>query len=335
MPNKESEWHFVGKSSDFQEGKPLRRDVMTLKIVIIRKMGQLKAFDDRCPHRGFSLSANCKKLKDDTLFQCSYHGWRFDNNGTLIERPGFIEERPLSYKLPSYEVTEQGGLVFVSTDKEASVVPQALLDLSDNNFDPINVIQDLKASSLHVVENLLDPFHTHYVHTSFLRTGPLRVKVDVEVDYDQGSSTLQLSYLNEPTPSGWVSKLFERKRVKTVGKYHHPNITVLEYWTEHGIDLRVTMALNEVSDKRCLGVLVFQVARRGLPFALKKPFFRFFINSLVRQDKVFLEELQTNLDSFQKRNYWQGKEDSVLSTILQLRAGNRPESFKKDYSIML
>lgn len=327
-------WNFVGKASDFQEGKPVSCQLAHHKIVVVRKKNQLRAFEDRCPHRGHALSANCKKLNEDTLLQCSYHGWRFDNNGCLIERPGFIEERPLSYNLPKYAVTEEGGLVFISTDSELEI-PATIKHLNDSGFDSINVIQNLKASSLHVIENLLDPFHTHYVHTSFLRTGPDRVKVDVEAQYDSGQKMLRLTYLNEPTPGGWVSKLFERKRIKTVGKFLHPNLTVLEYWTDLGIDLRVTMILNEHSDKSCLGVLVFQIARRGLPFAVKKPFFIFFINSLVAQDKTFLESHQDHLNNFTNRNYWMGKEDSVLSTIIQLRSGNEPESFKKEYSIML
>lgn len=327
-----NEWIYIGESKDFKENEPTKAEALSTRIVLVRKNSVLKAFVDRCPHRGYPLSINSKEKDPNLALRCAYHGWSFDCDGKLHSRPGFDEKSAPGYCLPALSVIESGGFVFVSftSKREEAQVPQWLTNLADPKMKVISVSQKLNASALHVLENLLDPFHTHFVHTSFLRSSPIRHKVDVVADYSQAEKTLTVEYFNEPTPTGWVSRLFEDKRVKTLGRYHHNNSAVLEYWTEYGLDLRVTLPVNELSETSCLGVIIFQISDRGLPFFLKRPLFKFFINNLVRQDKKALEELQDNLNHFPDRAYWSGNEDVVLQTIRQLKAGKDLPDFKKN-----
>lgn len=327
-----NEWIYIGKSKDFKENKPKKAEALRNRIVVIRKNSVLKAFVDRCPHRGYPLSSSSVQEDPNLSFRCGYHGWSFDSDGKLSSRPGVDERIAPGYCLPALRVIESCELVFVSfeTKNKNAELPQWIQNLADPKMKVISVSEKIDASALHILENTLDPFHTHFVHTSFLRSNPIRHRVDVVAEYVQAEKTLTVEYFNEPTPTGWISRAFEDKRVKTLGRYHHNNVAVLEYWTEFGLDLRVTLLVNELSETRCLGGIVFQVSNRGLPFFFKKPLFKFFIHNLVQQDKKVLEELQKNLNFFSDHSYWSGSEDVVLQTIKKLKEGQELSDFKKN-----
>ncbi len=162
-----------------------------------------------------------------------------------------------------------------------------------------------------------------------LRTRKKRHLVDVLASYREEEQSITMEYFNEPRPAGIVSRLFEKERTRTLGRYHHANAAALEYWGPNSLELRVTMNVSELSDGRTKGVIIFQVGLGALAFYLARPLLLLFARILVNQDKMALEKLQSNNNNFPGMGCWQGEEDVVMSTMRALQEGKTPASFEK------
>jgi toluene monooxygenase system ferredoxin subunit len=68
-------WQVVMPAEDLWEGELTGVQLGDKKIVLLNVAGEIRAFEDRCPHLGFQLSEG--SLDDDTL-TCVNHLWEFD-----------------------------------------------------------------------------------------------------------------------------------------------------------------------------------------------------------------------------------------------------------------
>lgn len=327
------EWLFIGESAEFRSTPRVVR-LREKPVVLVRKEGRLLAFLDRCPHRGFSFAG--AQVGGGSTLRCSYHGWSFGDQGELLDRPGIEEGQKPPACLPAFRTHESGGFAFVNFAKlDANARPPSWVESLDEPMHKLAFVRTIRAMPLDVLENVLDPFHTTYIHGALLRPNPRRVLVDVLASYDSGEKVLTMEYFNEPAPGGWVSRLFEDERARTLGRFHHPNAAVLEYWTRKGFTMRVTLMTTELEGGYTRGAIVFQFARRGIPFFLKRPVLRWFGNVLVRQDFNALEALAENQARFPGASPWIGKEDIVMRTMLALKNGETPCSFQERYQVRL
>ena len=87
--------------------EPLGRTVCGRHVVLFRREdGSAVALDDRCPHRGYPLSAGA--LVGDEI-QCGYHGLRFDGCGTCVWAPG-QDRVPSRANVPARAADRTGAL---------------------------------------------------------------------------------------------------------------------------------------------------------------------------------------------------------------------------------
>lgn len=129
--------------------------------------GAAAAFDDRCPHRGASLSLG--RVQGDRL-ECPYHGWRFARNGQCVAVPavpGFVP--PAGHGARSWQLIERHGLLWAASLTAADAEPFAppvLAGLPDKRVlcGPF----DVATSAPRVVENFLDTAHFGFVHEGWL-----------------------------------------------------------------------------------------------------------------------------------------------------------------------
>ena len=107
-------------------------DVMDEPILVVRgKDDRVRALANVCPHRwmrvvGHEPDAPLSLRSDDTgttkVFQCPYHLWSFDVNGSLIGAPGMEQAEDFDkddWCLPEIRSEVWGGLVFVNLDPDA------------------------------------------------------------------------------------------------------------------------------------------------------------------------------------------------------------------------
>ncbi|GLU37340.1 Rieske iron-sulfur protein [Pseudomonas sp. NBRC 100443] len=95
--------------------KPLAVRCGQHEIVLFRDAaGQVRALEDRCPHRRAPLSLG--RIRAEGTLQCGYHGWTFDgSSGQCVQIPNLsADERvPPKHKVEPYPVCERDGLVYV------------------------------------------------------------------------------------------------------------------------------------------------------------------------------------------------------------------------------
>ena len=74
-------------SSEFpvSDSPPKRMKLLGQNLVMFRDTeGGMGALDEACPHRGASMYFG---RNEGCGLRCSYHGWKFDTEGTCVELP--------------------------------------------------------------------------------------------------------------------------------------------------------------------------------------------------------------------------------------------------------
>lgn len=89
------------------------------EIVVWRdSKGAAHVWEDRCPHRGMRMSFGF--VRGDHI-ACLYHGWQYDTGGQCQYIPAHPDlEVPKTIKIPTYAVTEKGGIIWTSLASEGA-----------------------------------------------------------------------------------------------------------------------------------------------------------------------------------------------------------------------
>lgn len=105
-------WHAVALSRDVPVGQPLPVILGGREIVVWRgESGAVRAWVDRCPHRGMRLSFGF--VRGDTL-SCLYHGWRYRLDGGCEHIPAHPDlVPPKTITADAYPTAEAAGLVWL------------------------------------------------------------------------------------------------------------------------------------------------------------------------------------------------------------------------------
>lgn len=177
-------WYVVARSVEI--GHELTaRTICGRHVVLYRTNGgEVVALDDRCPHRGFPLSAGA--LVGD-LVQCGYHGLRFDPCGTCVSVPG-QERIPSRANVPTRPVVEQGAWIWMWPGDPDRADPQlvpATPWFEDDAWAAVDGVEPLDARYGLLVDNLLDLSHETFLHGGYIGTPEVaETPIDTSVDDD-------------------------------------------------------------------------------------------------------------------------------------------------------
>ena len=157
-------WYAAVWARDLGEA-PLGRRLLDEPIVLFRKKnGEIAALTDRCPHRLVPLSMG---VLVDRGIRCGYHGLEFDGTGRCVYAPS-QEVIPPTAQVRSYPVAERYGLVWVWMGDAALADPAKLPVIEKHGAPGWELIdggyQHHPSNYLNIVENLMDPAHTTFVH---------------------------------------------------------------------------------------------------------------------------------------------------------------------------
>jgi p-cumate 2,3-dioxygenase subunit alpha len=216
-------WLYLGHESEVpRPGDYVRRTVATQPLFVVRSRttGEVKVFANSCTHRGATI---CRRERGNAkTFQCFYHAWTFDSDGSLIGVPDeegygpwFDKSRHGLVAAPRAE--SYRGLIFVSFDPDvedlvtylagareyidnlmdaaevaANVMGDEAAPEDDRWWGPLEVLRGthrygIKANWKLLVENSFDGYHlgpTHQTYFQFLK------EQNVEVAPSTGSMTL-------------------------------------------------------------------------------------------------------------------------------------------------
>jgi phenylpropionate dioxygenase-like ring-hydroxylating dioxygenase large terminal subunit len=159
--------------------------VLGIDLVVYRtESGEAIALDDVCPHRLAPLSMG--KLKGDAV-ECGYHGMTFGTDGHCIRIPG-QRMIPANAKVPSYQLHEKMGLVWVWPGDRDIADPSLIYDLQQYDQPGWRAAHGdalrIDTNYLNLADNLCDPSHVSFVHLSTLGNSASE-EVPVEHSFDE------------------------------------------------------------------------------------------------------------------------------------------------------
>lgn len=155
-------WHPVAASADLR-AEPLALRLLGQDLVLWRSGEAVRAFDDRCPHRGARLSLG--HVVGERL-QCAYHGWCFDRAGACVQVPALPDwTPPPSHAVATWQVAAAHGLLWVARQPDAAG-PPGVTDVPARQV--VCGPYEVATSAPRVVENFLDTAHFAFVHRGWL-----------------------------------------------------------------------------------------------------------------------------------------------------------------------
>lgn len=314
-------WQMAALSGELRR-KPLARTVAGTPLALFRTADGAAALIDRCPHRNYPLSEG---RIDDGGLRCAYHGWRFGPDGTCREVPGCALRPDDEGRLAAtpVEVMERNGAVLVRLAGGDAVLPD-LGPWGAAGHDHFWWSQGVwRGRALDALENVLDPFHTNFIHDGIIRRSTRRLPVRLSVR--AGSDWVE-SVIEQPQPDlGWMSRLLEPPRDRSLTRLHAPTLVQARWEGPHGLTLCVTVFFTPVTETTLMPFACFTTPKGRGPAWLKEAAIRLFLAPVVRQDRCALARQLDNLERFGAARFIQGPGDLLGARVARLYQGERLE----------
>lgn len=151
---------------------PYRIRILGEDLILFRekKEGRLGLTHLHCAHRNMSLEFG---IIEEGGIRCSYHGWKYALDGTVLETPCEPPASQVKKKacLGAYPVIEYKGLAFAYLGPADTRPPFPVMDTFNEDGDEMlpSLIKS-PCNWLQVMENAWDPFHVVYLHTLAVRS---------------------------------------------------------------------------------------------------------------------------------------------------------------------
>ena len=313
----ESEWHLVALSNDIKIGKAIGRKVIRTPIVIFRSKSGLSALVDRCPHRNYPLSEG--RIIKDTI-ECPYHGWRFRFDGQCEDVPGckLDDKSKERLKAQPVSVIEKHGGIFVCLSEPVSEEPKFPEFFGDSKYDHFWWKQGVwKGSSFDAIENVLDPFHTKFIHNGFIRKRDKHMPVTLQVNSYEKS--IEMVIEQKRSDLGIMARALEWKKRECSRTHYYAPTTVQARWEgKQELILCVTAFFSPQDDFSFRPFACFTTPKGLAPAWLKEVLIRLFLFQVVKQDKEALAKQSDIIQSFNAPRYTQGPGDILGNRVHKL-----------------
>jgi 5,5'-dehydrodivanillate O-demethylase len=159
-------WFPISAAQELTEEKPTKFvRVLGEDLVLFRdKSGRVGLLEDRCSHRGASLSYG---RVEERGISCAYHGWLYDIEGNCLEAPPEPTGSKfcLSVKHRAYPVQKLSGLFWAYLGPQpVPVIPKIDVWARNDGRKKVFVQPRLDCNWLQAMENSVDPAHLQILH---------------------------------------------------------------------------------------------------------------------------------------------------------------------------
>ncbi len=174
-------WVPLVSVKNFPVTKPKEIEIMNKKLVLWEKNKNIIVQDNACIHRGGPLSEGYIDPKTQNL-RCSYHGWEFNTDGTVLDIPQSIDNcKTCKFKQNTYELREKNHIIWLNLNKsEHSNFPDHITKYENNVSDDVFVVEVPYSMNI-LLENLFDPAHVPFAHHKLQSTRDLASNVNATV----------------------------------------------------------------------------------------------------------------------------------------------------------
>ena len=319
----ESYWLIACQSCEVKT-EPYACKVLSTPIVLFRNSNNVIALLDSCPHRNAPLSRG--KIVNGNI-ECPYHGWQFGKGGECQKIPGLHKTSMSSSRnARSIEAKEKYGFVWVKLSSSTHEIhPPRFLD--NNSHHSFILPFEVSGSIVNILENFLDGTHTHFVHRGLVRREGKRQEITATIK--RGQDRVEVKYTGEDKQSGIISRLFEKNRKESCGRFVLPSIAELEYQSNSGPELTIVAYVTPISRFSHKVHAVVSIKRGVIPGAVKQWLITPFFNKALKQDLSILELQHQNVQSFRKENFISTEIDLIRPHIIFLLNGKNKNYYKK------
>jgi len=173
-------WQYAGLTEQIrQPGDFFTCTVDTVPLLITRdEAGDIQAFVNVCRHRGSELVL--QDCGTRSTFQCHYHAWTYNLDGTLRAAPGMKYEAdfdPGHFSLQRVQAETWGPFIFITLAPDAPPLQQMLGELPDLLLATgvqlmhlkrrVRQVYEIAANWKVVIDNYLECYHCPVAHPGF------------------------------------------------------------------------------------------------------------------------------------------------------------------------
>jgi Rieske 2Fe-2S family protein len=187
------DWIVVGRAEEAPEpGSYFLTSVEGDPIIVVRGRDDvLRAFHNVCRHRGTAVAEEpCGKV---VRFQCPYHAWVYDLDGTLIRAKHVDELEDFSletFGLVPVRLETWQGFVYLNLDPHAAPLGDQLGDLIEHfdrfDFSTLRSVKridyEVAANWKFIAENYQECYHCAPLHPQLNKLTPYDVGADFAPD---------------------------------------------------------------------------------------------------------------------------------------------------------
>jgi hypothetical protein len=236
-------WYVIGTPSSFSYNKLKKITIWNKNYVVWKDLNNnFYALDDICSHKSASLSRG--KLINDTVV-CPYHGYQFDNNGTLVKIPGINFEHSCIHDVKKYKIVNKNGWVYLNTFEDNEYLENIFVEdeALDNNFKPVFLNMNFNCYSRVLSENSLDVMHIGFVHTFGNTENPAPILENPPKLVNDFPYHYKTSYLYEAGRKSMAKKVFLFNNLTIENEFILPHTTVARVKFGELISTVITFAL--------------------------------------------------------------------------------------------
>ena len=281
-------WHPVLFASELGTA-PVQATLLGRRVVVVRMGGGVKAFIDRCAHRGTAVSLGW--VEDDCI-RCPYHGWLYDSEGVCVEIPA-REEVAISprARLEQLHAAEQNGLIYVCLADEPKIGIPAFPEFDDDTYVLVQIPDyQWQTGAARRTENFVDFSHFAWIHDGVLAERDQPLVPDHEVQRD-GWELRTHVVIDEPAHTEKTATLgLDAETVTVPGRRNYRIPLPFSVWIQQELpdDKRFVlfMACQPVGPKECR-TFTFVARNFGLDTAAET--FILHQQEIVEADRVVAE----------------------------------------------
>jgi salicylate 5-hydroxylase large subunit len=197
-------WAYVGLTVELPEPGSYKTTMIGDRSVIVcrNRNGELRAFANRCAHRGVKFCR--QRFGKATRFTCPYHQWTYDLDGALrgvpfmrgVEGQGGMPDDfdPAEHGLQTLAITEHNGVLFASFAHDLESFTDYLGETNRYYFERVfdgralrllgHSRQLIRGNWKLMFENIKDPYHASLLHVFLVTFGLFRADQQSQVRMD-------------------------------------------------------------------------------------------------------------------------------------------------------
>lgn len=159
-------WQPIALTVEVTDGKPHAVRILGEDLVLFKdRSGQIGLLHAQCSHRRASLEFG---VVSERGIRCCYHGWLFDADGTILETPGEPADSPIRHTVThgAYPTRDYKGIIFAYLGPADAMPEFPIFDTFEQpGTDMVPYAYEYPCNWLQTAENVVDPFHTVFLHT--------------------------------------------------------------------------------------------------------------------------------------------------------------------------